>query len=194
LPGSENRQSGSFLRNFFYLNRINRSGGYPCFDGVFGHTHAFSSGVAQLNDEAKIKEVFEMKAQNIIRMQAIVIGLGAALMLASSTPAQEIANTSFNDGPNVAAFEQPTTTAAAQVSAAPAAVNAPASAPAAAVAVPVAAEEAMVSFENSAERWLIAASFFGIMMLAVYAVAEVRRSRKLTERPSSQLQRTAAFN
>jgi hypothetical protein len=135
-----------------------------------------------------------MKAQNIFRMQAIVIGLGAALLLASSTSAQEIVNTSFNDGPNVATFDQPTTTAAAQVSAAPAAVNANASAPAAAVAVPVVAEEAVVSFENSAERWLIASSFFGVMMLAVYALAEVRRSRKSTERPSSLLQRTAAFN
>jgi hypothetical protein len=135
-----------------------------------------------------------MKAQNIFRMQAIVIGLGAALLLGSSTPAQEIVNTSFNDGPNVATFNPPTTTAAAQVSAAPAAVNANASAPAAAVAVPVAAEEAVVSFENSAERWLIASSFFGIMMLAVYALAEIRRSRKSTDRPSSLLDRTAAFN
>ncbi len=136
-----------------------------------------------------------MKAKNIFRMQAIVIALGAALFLASSTPAQEIVNTSFSDGPNVQAFDQATTTAAVQVSAAaPATVDSKASAPAAAVAVPIAAEEAMVSFENSAERWLIACSFFGIMMLAIYAVAEVRRSRKSTERPSSLLQRTAAAN
>jgi hypothetical protein len=147
-----------------------------------------------LSDEAKQKEVFEMKAQNIFRMQAIVIGLGAALWLASSTPAQEIVNTSFNDGPNVQTFDQPTTTAAAQVSAAPAALNANACAPSAAVAIPVAAEEAVVSFENSAERWLIASSFFGVMMLAVYALAKVRGSRKSAEPPSALLDRMATFN
>jgi hypothetical protein len=34
-----------------------------------------------------------VKLQNILRMQAMVIGLGAALFMASSAPAQEIDNT-----------------------------------------------------------------------------------------------------
>ncbi len=41
-----------------------------------------------------------MKIQNIIRMQAIVIALGAALFLAGSLRAQEIDNVSFDEGPN----------------------------------------------------------------------------------------------
>jgi hypothetical protein len=135
-----------------------------------------------------------MKVQNIFRMQAGLIGLGALLFLASSAPAQEIVNTSFSDGPNVTTFDQPTTPAAGQVSAAGStAVNANASAPAVEVSAPVVAEGAVVSFEDSAERWLIASAFFGIMMLAIYALAEVRRARP-TKRRNSLLQRNAAFN
>jgi hypothetical protein len=153
---------------------------------IFIRRHAVDEGKKQRGDE--------MKIQNIFRMQAIVIGLGAALFLASSAPAQEIVNTSFNDGPYVATFDQPTATAAAQVTAAGAtAVNANASAPAVTVSEPVVSNEAVVSLENSAERWLLACSFFGLAMLAVYAFAEVRRARSLTQRPSSLLRR-AAYN
>jgi hypothetical protein len=136
-----------------------------------------------------------MKVQNIFRMQAMVIGLGAALFLASSAPAQEIVNTSFSDGPNVATFNQPTTPAAGQVSAAgTTAVNANASAPAVETAAPVVVEEAVVSLEDSAQRWLIASAFFGVMMLAIYALAEVRRARTSTKPSRSLLQSSAAFN
>jgi hypothetical protein len=38
-----------------------------------------------------------MKLQNFFRMQAMVIGFGAALFLASSVPAQEIDNTVWDD-------------------------------------------------------------------------------------------------
>ena len=48
-----------------------------------------------------------MKIQNIIRMQAMVIGIGVAMMLATAAHAQEIDNTVWNDGPNVAPFAQP---------------------------------------------------------------------------------------
>jgi len=40
------------------------------------------------------------------RMQMMVAGLGVALFCASATKAQEIVNTSFDDGPNVAALTQ----------------------------------------------------------------------------------------
>jgi hypothetical protein len=164
------------------------------FSPSFGDSPAFTVCVAQLRAE-KTKRGVQMKVQNIFRMQAMVIGLGAALLLASSAPAQEIVNTSFNDGPNVATFDQPTTPAAAQVSAAGANVtNANASAPAVEVPAPVVAEEAIVSFEDSAQRWLIASAFFGIMMLAIYALAEVRRARTSTKRSRSLLQSSAAFN
>jgi hypothetical protein len=132
-----------------------------------------------------------MKVQNIFRMQAIVIGLGAALFLASPAPAQEIVNTSFNDGPNVTSFDQPTAPAAAQVTAAqPAAANSTASA----IAAPVVRNEAPVTVENSAERWVIISSFFGVMMLALYALAEVRRARKSTNRSAAMFDRSAAYN
>jgi hypothetical protein len=135
-----------------------------------------------------------MKVQNIFRMQAIVIGLGAALLLASPAPAQEIVNTSFNDGPNVTSFDQPAAPAAAQVTAAqPAAANSTASAPAIAAA-PVVTNEALVTVENSAERWVIISSFFGVMMLALYALAEVRRARKSTDRSAAMFDRSAAYN
>lgn len=51
----------------------------------------------------------------------VVAGLGMALAFAGATKAQEIVNTSFADGPNVAAFPQPAastaTTNAADVAA-----------------------------------------------------------------------------
>jgi hypothetical protein len=136
-----------------------------------------------------------MKFQNIFRMQAIVIGLGAALFLASPAPAQEIVNTSFNDGPNVTSFDQPTTPAAAQVTAAQSAAGkSTTSAPAVAAAAPVVKNEAVVAVENSAERWVIISSFFGILMLALYALAEIRRARKSTDRSAAMFDRSAAYN
>lgn len=43
-----------------------------------------------------------------MRMLMVVAGLGMALMCAGATKAQEIVNTRFDDGPNVAAMAQPT--------------------------------------------------------------------------------------
>jgi hypothetical protein len=117
-----------------------------------------------------------MKVRNILRMQAIVIGFGAALLLASSAPAQEIVNSTFNDGPNVASFDQPTEkNVTLGTSQAANATDANAGAVEAAVSTPIVSNEAVTAMENSAERWLIAASLCGLLMLAVYAVAEVRR-------------------
>ena|SRR5215472_3276403 len=48
----------------------------------------------------------------VLRVQMMVAGLGMALFCAGTTKAQEIVNTSFDDGPNVAAFAQPAATAA----------------------------------------------------------------------------------
>lgn len=116
-----------------------------------------------------------MKVRNILRMQAIVIGFGAALLLASSAPAQEIVNTEFNDGPNVASFDQPTTKNVESDTSRDS--KRTEATPAAVVSTPVVSNGEMVSLEHSAERWLIAASLFGLAMLAVFAAAEVRRYR-----------------
>jgi hypothetical protein len=144
-------------------------------------------------EKEEMEEGFAMKIQNIFRMQAIVIGFGAALLLASAAPAQEIVNTEYNDGPNVIAFEQPTVTQVATTT--PAATSSHAVTPSGAVATPVATEVALVSFEGSAQRWLVACTFFGIAMLVVYGLAEIRRStRNPTQRPSSHLDRSAAVS
>ena len=41
-----------------------------------------------------------MKIQNMIRMQAVVIGFGAAMLLASAAPAQGIDNPTWDEGTN----------------------------------------------------------------------------------------------
>jgi len=120
-----------------------------------------------------------MRIQNMIRTSAIAVGIAAAaLFLASSVRAQEIVNTEFSDGPNVATFPQPTTTVATAADA-----NTTVT-PMVAISTPVVTEEAMVSFENSAERWLMVSSVFGLAMLAVYAVAELRRANREMSMPA----------
>ena len=130
-----------------------------------------------------------MKIQSIIRTSTIAVGIAAAaLFLASSVHAQEIVNTEFSDGPNVAAFPQPSTTTAAATSPLSAeSTTADANTavpPAMTISTPVVTEEAMVSFENSAERWLMVSSVFGLAMLAVYAVAELRRANREMSMPA----------
>ncbi len=136
-----------------------------------------------------------MKIQNILRTQAIVIGFGAALLLSSPAPAQEIVNTQFDDGPYVTTFAQPSPTVT--TAAAPASTVADAStvSPAIAIPNPVVTDEAVVSLENSAAYGLITSAFFGLALLAVFAVGEFRRAnRNLNESPSSPLHRRAALS
>jgi hypothetical protein len=52
-----------------------------------------------------------MKFQNMIRSGLVIAGLGAVLSFPGSVWAQEITNSTFSDGPNVAAFAQPNATA-----------------------------------------------------------------------------------
>jgi len=136
-----------------------------------------------------------MKIQNIFRMQAIVIGLGAAVLLfPNSASAQEIVNTEFADGPNVTSFAQPTT-AAISTASTPGAVVSNEASQAVAVSTPVITDEAMISFENSTERWLMASSILGLALLALYGLTEIRRSeRNFPEGPSSPSQRRAALS
>jgi len=134
-----------------------------------------------------------MKMQNIIRMQAVVIGLGAALLIASKAQAQEIVNTEFNDGPYVTAYDQPTTTA--QAIATPQAKMATDASPTVVAAAPVVVDEAMVAVGTTLERLLIAASFLGLSLYVVYAFSELRRSdRELYMRRRQTLTRRAALS
>src|SRR5260370_40605502 len=85
-----------------------------------------------------------MKIQNIIRIQAVVIGFAGVLFLASYAPAQEITNTEWPDAQGA--------TTTAQASAAPAvnnsntvAANPRSSSAAASVAKPIPSQEAGVA-------------------------------------------------
>ena len=110
-----------------------------------------------------------MKLRNRIQMQALVIGFGAALLLASSSFAQEIENTRWDDGPGVAPATQTTAfdesnTAAVSNDIVPAAVIAPAANQ----------EASTISFE----QWVLpgVALVISICLFAVYALARTKRS------------------
>lgn len=136
-----------------------------------------------------------MKVQNILRTQAIVIGFGAALLLSSPAPAQEIVNTQFDDGPYVTTFAQPSTTVTTAAAPASTVADSNTVSPAIAIPTPVVADEAVVSLENSAVYGLITSALLGLAVLAVFALAEFRRAnRNLTESPSSPLRRRAALS
>jgi len=125
-----------------------------------------------------------MKIQNILRTQAIVIGVGAAfLFLATPAKSQEIVNSEFSDGPNVTNFAQSAadTTNAAVATPAPSTsntMNSNTQFASVAIPTPVVTEEAMVSASDSTERWLIAFCVLAIAMLGVYAWGEVRRGNR----------------
>lgn len=136
-----------------------------------------------------------MKVQNILRTQAIVIGFGAALLLSSPAPAQEIVNTQFDDGPYVTTFAQPSTSVTTAAAPASTVADSNTVSPAIAIPTPVVADEAVVSLENSAVYGLITSALLGLALLAVFALAEFRRAnRNLTESPSSPLRRRAALS
>jgi len=137
-----------------------------------------------------------MKLQNILRMQAIVIGLGATLLLASSAPAQEIVNTEFPDGPNVAAFAQPAPAATVNDSDAAVVLIPSVMSPAAAsIATPVPAQAAAISLWYSVQGWVIASLLLCIGLVALYALAEAKRAnRNLDARTGSQGYRRVALS
>lgn len=115
-----------------------------------------------------------MKFRTILRMQAIIIGIGAVLFLASEAPAQEIVNTEFSDGPYVATFQQPTATTPASVT--PVAqtpkIDVTAAAP-----TPMIAEEAATSFQTDTSV-LVGLLVSFLFLLAVWAIYQVLRFRR----------------
>ena len=129
-----------------------------------------------------------MKVKNIIRMNAVAIGFAAALFLAT-TPvhAQEITNTEFSGGPNVTAFAQPA--ADVQQAAAPA-TPATAQAPSAVVATPVVSDTQLSSIVTTAGHWMLASALCGLALIALYAIAEIRRANR-SVRPRPPLTRIA---
>lgn len=110
-----------------------------------------------------------MKVQNIMRMQAVVIGFTGALLLASAAPAQEITNTEWPDGPNVSAPAQAVPTAA---------VPATNDSNAAAAAKPMVSQEAAVSQSATVEGWMIASLLVFSGLLAFYTRAAARHANR----------------
>jgi hypothetical protein len=118
-----------------------------------------------------------MKLQNIFRMQAIVIGLGAALFLTTSVQAQEITNASFDEGPNVVALAQPSSIPTPSASNSPAA-NSDAVTSAAMISTPIAVQESAASLWTPAEGWLFVAFLFCTAMISLYALVEAKRANR----------------
>jgi hypothetical protein len=130
-----------------------------------------------------------MKLHKIFRMQAVGMGIVAALFLASSAPAQEIENTRWNEGPNVAAFEQPAPAANGLKTSA---VN-PSSSNAAVIAKPVAAQESVVSPLRPVQG-VIAFSLVFMTLTALYRRAQAKRTDRNSEAGSDQTNRIAVLS
>jgi hypothetical protein len=135
-----------------------------------------------------------MKSQINFRMFAVLIALGAALLLAGTVNAQEITNTYFDDGPNVAAFPQPTPpTTAADLDAAT--LNLNAVTPIAMIATPVVTPEAVISLVTPVENWMVVSLLLCIAFVAVYALLVAKRAiRILNARANAQANRRAALS
>jgi len=118
-----------------------------------------------------------MKIQNMVRMQAVVIGFAGVLFLASSAPAQEITNTEWLDAPG--------TTETVQASAAPAvnaantvAVNPSSTSAAASIAKPIVSQEAAVSQWPAVETWAMACLLVFFTLIALYKRAAARHANR----------------
>jgi len=127
-----------------------------------------------------------MKLHKIFRMPAVGVGIVAALFLASSAPAQEIENTRWNEGPNVAAFEQP----------APAANGLKTSvvnSSTAVIAKPVAAQESVVA-PLSPVQGVIAFSLVFMTLTALYRLAQAKRTDRNSGAGTDQVNRIAVLS
>jgi len=132
-----------------------------------------------------------MKLHKIFRMQAVGMGIVAALFLASSAPAQEIENTRWNEGPNVAAFGQPAPAANGLKTSA---VNpSSSSSNAAVIAKPVAAQESVVSPLRPVQG-VIAFSLVFMTLTALYRRAQAKRTDRNSEAGSDQTNRIAVLS
>ena len=138
-----------------------------------------------------------MKFQKTLRTQMIITGLGAVLLLAGSTKAQEITNTEFSDGPNVTAFAQPTPSLSAQVDSAstPAMNESQALRAVAAISVPAVPDDGTILASSEFERWVVAGILFialGVIMFycaaELSALAELKRAnRSLRARQAARM-------
>jgi hypothetical protein len=117
----------------------------------------------------------EMKIQNIIRTQAIVIALGAALLLAGSLRAQEIDNVSFDEGPNSIPMGQAVPAPKAST---PAAANSQVPNANAEAETQFVSEEVVSSQITPVDRWSMAALLVCIALGALYLRAIAYRGSR----------------
>jgi hypothetical protein len=123
-----------------------------------------------------------VKIQNILRMQAVIIGFVGVLFLANSALAQEIENTVWADGPGATTSMQAAPAPAASAANAGALPSGSMAATATA-AKPMLAQEA-ISQWPALEIWLTAAFLVLLAMVALYrrAAAARRANRNLESR------------
>jgi hypothetical protein len=127
-----------------------------------------------------------MKIQKIFCMHTVMMGVVAALFLASSAPAQEIENTRWDEGPNVVAIQQPAAANDLKTSALDSSAS-----NSAATAKPIATQESIVSRLNPAEGWAIALALVFAALLAPYRLVQTIRAKQNSENGSAQADRIA---
>ena len=125
-----------------------------------------------------------MKIQKIFCMHTVMIGVAAALFLAGSAPAQEIENTRWDEGSNVAPVRQPAPAPVANDLKASALDSGASSS--AAIAKPVATQESTVSRLNPVEGWAIALALGFAALLAPYRLVQTKRAKQNLEGGSAQ--------
>lgn len=114
-----------------------------------------------------------MKVAKLIRKSAIVIGMGAALVLAACTKAQEITNTDWPN-PNTVAFNKQAAATAGELNSAASALGANGAARA------VAARSAAVQSKISGEAGFVLGALSVGTAVAMYLLAnqKMRKPRK----------------
>jgi amino acid transporter len=119
-----------------------------------------------------------MKLRNIIRLKALVIGTAVTLFFITTVQAQEIENTAWNDGSDVAAFLQSAPEQATQPAASPA-TDSVAMSPSTATTTAVATRESAVTQWAAVEIWILCSLLVCIAIVAVYALLETRRINRI---------------
>jgi hypothetical protein len=130
-----------------------------------------------------------MKIQKIFCVHTVMIGVAAVLFLASSAPAQEIENTRWDEGSNVAPVRQPAPAPVANDLKASALDSSASSS--AVVAKAMATQESQVSGLNPVEGWAIALALGFAALLAPYRLAQTKRAKQNSEGGSAQANRIA---
>jgi hypothetical protein len=141
-----------------------------------------------------------MKLQNIFRAQLAVIGLAAALFMASSVRAQEIDNTSWADSSNVVPFDQATSGTTAKISNSAAGASATVATRAlgievaATTAKPVVASANVLSPWTEATPWLTAFSIVCILLAVLYARSDSKRHNRNANLRDNHTKRSVALS